>query len=178
MPSPYILKRWCKDAKKGAIIDNNGEKIIIDNHDSQATRFREVRHNSDKLAEHACTSQVNVELMNKLIHKTLDEFKALTCTPTEGNQNFNEGEDEVSRLTCQVDSNSIVKQVSLVNEPSQCQPKGCGERLKLRMEKIMSKPRVCRACGKRGVQHDSRNCLDKRKMSIIVFYIVQCCINV
>ena len=75
LPLTYILQRWCKDAKKGAVIDNNRDGIIVTNHDARATRHREIHNNCNILAEHGCTSKENTELMNKLIHKTLDGLK-------------------------------------------------------------------------------------------------------
>ena len=101
--------------------------------------------------------------MNKLIHKTLDEFKALRCMSNVDNQNIHEGGSDAERITVSVESNSFSNQVLFVNKPSLCRPKGSGVRMKSRMEKIMPKPRMCRACGKRGVQHDSRNCPAKNK---------------
>ena len=130
LPAIYILKRWCKYAKKGVVIDNSGKEIIVNSHDPKSTLFREVRHNSDRLAQLGSTSKENVELMSKLIKKTIDEFKALSCTPNEDNHNNNEGGNEVDRASCTVESISITNQVLLVNEPSHCCPKGCGKRLK------------------------------------------------
>ena len=69
------------------------------------------------------------------------------------------------------EDNSTIDQMSLVNEPSQCHPKGCGERLKSRLEKIIPKPRLCRVCRKRGVQHDSQNCPGKQKWYVTQAYI-------
>ena len=93
--------------------------------------------------------------MNKLIHKTLDEFKALTCMSKFDYENSHEGGNEEERIPFSVGSNSISNQVSIVNEPSHRRPKGSRVRMKSRIEKIMSKPRMCCACGKRGVQHDN-----------------------
>ena len=172
----YILKRCCKDAKKGTIIDSVGNEIIVRSRDPQSTRFRELRYDFDKLAEQGCASEENFELMKKLIPKWRDEYEGLASSNSVNHNNSNEEEVDVDKERQPVDSLSTVNKVNFVNEPSQCRPKGCGERLKTRMEKIMGKPRLCRACGKRGVQHDSRNCPDKRKWYVVsgcLIYILQ-----
>ena len=126
LPSRYILKRWCKDAKKGSVIDSSGDEIRVKSHDPQLSRFRELRYESDKLASRGCISEEKYELMKKLIQKTLDEFEELTVD----HHNNNEGENDVDKASHLVESLSSINKVTFVNEPSKCHPKGCGERIK------------------------------------------------
>ncbi|KAH6795250.1 hypothetical protein C2S52_005727 [Perilla frutescens var. hirtella] len=53
-----------------------------------------------------------------------------------------------------------------INDPSEIRTKGCGKRLPSSKEKSSLKARICHGCGRTGVSHDKRNCLNLHDGSV------------
>ncbi|XP_042374006.1 uncharacterized protein LOC121967690 [Zingiber officinale] len=145
LPDMYILKRWTQDAKVGGIYAL-GEPNFIDDPDPE--RFLMSRHS--RLSSKASILIDNASLTDEGTAFLDEQFNYIYNKIQEMN-NSKICVDGSQRKKSMDDSLGII-------DPSSVRTKGCGKRLKSSKEKSISRSRICRECGHRGVSHDKRNC--------------------
>ncbi|XP_042423886.1 protein FAR1-RELATED SEQUENCE 5-like [Zingiber officinale] len=145
LPDTYILKRWTRDAKVGAIYAL-GEQNVIDDPNSEKylmSRHSRLSYKASVLVDDASLSNERITFLDEqfdCIYKKIQEMSiSTTCS------------DRSQR------KKSIDETLGII-DPFVVRTKGCGKRLKSSKDKSTSNSRLCHGCGHRGVSHDKRNC--------------------
>ncbi|XP_042396615.1 protein FAR-RED ELONGATED HYPOCOTYL 3-like [Zingiber officinale] len=143
LPDKYILNRWTRNAKVGAIYDF-GAQTSIDTPDAKlmARHFR-LSYKASVVIDVASLTDEGTNMLNDQFDCIYSKLQDLNISSKNDNQSQR--------------NQSIDGEPSIV-DPSLVRSKGCGKRLKSSKETTTSKARLCRRCGHRGVSHDKRNC--------------------
>ncbi|XP_020242398.1 protein FAR1-RELATED SEQUENCE 5-like [Asparagus officinalis] len=148
LPEQYILRRWCRNVKKRVVLRDGN--IIGDNATINfASRFSELNCLANEMVEEGLSSNDAYELMREMMMDAINKVQRLKLINDE--EIGQDVEGHYMNAECSQD---------IVHEPSQARTKGRpkGKRLKPSSEIRKCKPRKCKLCGKRGQNHDSRNC--------------------
>ncbi|XP_042380975.1 protein FAR1-RELATED SEQUENCE 5-like [Zingiber officinale] len=142
LPNTYILKRWTQDAKVGEILFLGEQK------DPDPGRFLMSRHS--RLSYKASLLIDSASLTDEGTNFLDEQFDCIYNKIQEMNIIKPCGDGSKRKK-------SIDESLGII-DPSSVRTKGCGKRLKSSKEKSISKSRICRGCGYRGVSYDKRNC--------------------
>ncbi|XP_042419722.1 protein FAR1-RELATED SEQUENCE 5-like [Zingiber officinale] len=145
LPDTYILKRWTRDAKVGAIYALGKQKFVDD---PDPKRFLMSRHSrlsykASVLIDDASLTDEGTNFLEEQFDCIYNKIQEINISKTCGDGNKRK--------------KSMEEGLGII-DPSSVRTKGCGKRLKSSKEKSISKSRICRGCGHRGVSHDKRNC--------------------
>ncbi|XP_074576130.1 protein FAR1-RELATED SEQUENCE 5-like [Curcuma longa] len=144
LPEQYILKRWTRDAKVGGnYVLGEDQLSINDPNKFLMSRHSRLSYKASLVIDDASLTDEGTgffeEQLNCIHNKIRDMNISKACSI--GSQRKNSMDGTLG-----------------VIDPSLVRTKGCGKRLKSSKEKAISKSRLCRGCGHRGVSHDKRNC--------------------
>ncbi|XP_073053592.1 protein FAR1-RELATED SEQUENCE 5-like isoform X1 [Primulina eburnea] len=143
LPDKYILKRWTRVAKVDAIYFMTEQNSIDDPEKSLMSRHSRLSYKASVAIDDASLTDEGTNFLDKQLDYILSKIKEINTSKT-----FNS--ESQKKRTMDV--------VLGIIDPSEIRAKGCGKRLKSSKEKSISKARLCRGCGSRGVSHDQRNC--------------------
>ncbi|XP_042432199.1 protein FAR1-RELATED SEQUENCE 5-like [Zingiber officinale] len=139
----YILKRWTRDAKVGAIYALGVQNFIDDPDRILMSRHSRLSYKASVLIDDASLTDEGINFLDEQLDCIYNKIKEMNIGKTCDNRG--------QRKKSMDESPNII-------DPSLVRTKGCGKRLKSSKEKSTSKSRLCRGCGHRGVSHDKRNC--------------------
>ncbi|KAH6786377.1 hypothetical protein C2S52_005929 [Perilla frutescens var. hirtella] len=143
LPEKYILKRWTRDAKIGAVY------LVSDqNMNDSPTKFLMSRHSrlsckASVIIDDASLIEEGTNFLDEQLDYIHEKIKEMSISPT-------------SLKESQRRKN--LDKTMNINDPSEIRTKGCAKRLQSSKEKSSLKARVCHGCGRTGVSHDKRNC--------------------
>ncbi|XP_020276587.1 protein FAR1-RELATED SEQUENCE 3-like [Asparagus officinalis] len=148
LPEQYILRRWCRNVKKRVVLRDGN--IIGDNATINfASRFSELNCLANEMVKEGLSSNDAYELMREMMMDAINKVQRLKLI----------NDEEIGQ---DVDAQYMNVECSqnMVHEPCQARTKGRpkGKRLKPSREIRKCRPRKCKLCGKKGQNHDSRNC--------------------
>lgn len=152
LPEKYILKRWTRNAKIGAVIamddpnsDNNPMRFLMLRHST-------LSHKASLLIDDASLTIEGTKFLDEQLSEIHNRIREMNITsPTIQESQRKKSLDKGRNI----------------NDPSRIRTKGCGKRLQSSKEKSISKSRICRGCGLRGVSHDKRNCPNLQNRFVI-----------
>ncbi|XP_073121051.1 protein FAR1-RELATED SEQUENCE 5-like [Henckelia pumila] len=142
-PEKYILKRWTRDAKVGAICYMPEQNVIEDPERCLISRHSKLSYRASVLIDNASLTNEGTRFLDEQFDYIDSKIREINSSRT-----FNSG---IQMKKTRDETLGII-------DPSEVRTKGCGKRLKSSKEKSTSKTRLCHGCGRRGVSHDKRNC--------------------
>ncbi|XP_042446485.1 protein FAR1-RELATED SEQUENCE 5-like [Zingiber officinale] len=143
LPDKYILNRWTRNAKVGAIYDFGEQTSIGSPYAKLMARHSRLSYKASVVIDVASLIDEGINLLD-------DQFDCIYSKIQE--LNISRKSDNQSQRKKGIDGGpSIV-------DPSLVRAKGCGKRLKSSKEMSTSKSKLCHGCGHQGVSHDKRNC--------------------
>ncbi|XP_042381987.1 protein FAR1-RELATED SEQUENCE 5-like isoform X2 [Zingiber officinale] len=146
LPDTYILKRWTRDVKIGAIYAL-GEQNYINDPDPERclmSRHSRLSYKASILIDDASLTNEGTTFLDEQFDSIYNKIQEMNISRTCNDRSQKK--------------KSVDEGLGII-DPSSVRTKGCGKRLKSSKEKSTSNSRLCRGCGHRGVSHDKRNCL-------------------
>ncbi|KAL2486396.1 Protein FAR1-RELATED SEQUENCE [Abeliophyllum distichum] len=144
LPNKYILHRWTKNVKIGAVNDGTA-CLSLDEGSSQSlmARHEMLTHKASLLVDDASLTNDRSNFLLSKFDKLCIKLKDIDDSGTVGMSKNRSSSREETQVLC---------------DPNAVRTKGCGKRLKSSKEKALTKStRQCRACGVNG--HHKRTCL-------------------
>ncbi|XP_042458601.1 protein FAR1-RELATED SEQUENCE 5-like [Zingiber officinale] len=152
LPDKYILKRWTRNAKAGAMYALWKQNFIDDPERFLTSRHSKLSYKVSVLIDDASLTDEGTNFLNEQFDCIYNKIQEMNISRTCGNGSQRK--------------NSMDEAPNII-DPSSVRTKGCGKRLKSSKGKSISKSRLCRGCGHRGMSHDKRNCPILQQGSII-----------
>ncbi|XP_074561432.1 protein FAR1-RELATED SEQUENCE 5-like [Curcuma longa] len=143
LPDKYILKRWTKNAKVGAIYALGEQNFIDDSKRLLMSRHLRLSYKASLLVDGASLTDEGTNFLDEQFDSIYSKIQEMNNSRTCNN------ESQMKK--------SMDERLGII-DPPYVRTKGCGKRLKSSKEKSTSKSRLCHGCGHRGVSHDKRNC--------------------
>ncbi|XP_073048393.1 protein FAR1-RELATED SEQUENCE 5-like [Primulina eburnea] len=143
LPDKYILKRWTQGAKNVEFYPIDEQNVTGASERCLMSRHLRLSYKASALVDIA---SLTVEGTNFLAA----QFDCIDSKMKDLNVN--------TTLSGGSQSRRATDRAIGIIDPQNIRTKGCGKRLKSSKEKSTSQGRKCRGCGRRGVQHDKRNC--------------------
>ncbi|XP_073047683.1 protein FAR1-RELATED SEQUENCE 5-like [Primulina eburnea] len=143
LPDKYILKRWTQAAKNVEFFPTDEPNVVEAPERCLMSRHLRLSYKASALVDIASLTVEGTNFLNAQFDYIGNKMKDLNMTTTVS------GGSQCRRATDRA--------VDIV-DPQKIRTKGCGKRLKSSKEKATTQGRKCRGCGRRGVQHDKRNC--------------------
>ncbi|XP_042404619.1 protein FAR1-RELATED SEQUENCE 1-like [Zingiber officinale] len=143
LPDKYILNRWTRNDKVGAIYDFGAQTSIDTPNVKLMARHSRLSYKASVVIDVASLTDEGTNMLDDQFDYIYSKLQDLNISSKNDNQ---------SQRSQSIDGGPSIFDPSLVRA------KGCGKRLKSSKETTTSKARLCRGCGHRGVSHDKRNC--------------------
>ncbi|XP_073037914.1 protein FAR1-RELATED SEQUENCE 5-like [Primulina eburnea] len=143
LPDKYILKCWTQAAKIVEFFPTDEQNVVEAPERCLMSRHLRLSYKASALVDIASLTVEGTNFLNAQFDYIGNKMKDLNMTTTVS------GGSQCRRATDRA--------IDIV-DPQKIRTKGCGKRLKSSKEKATTQGRKCRGCGRRGVQHDKRNC--------------------